>query len=291
MKKFLALALVGLMAASANALTVSIVARSGPNAYTGGTPSLSNGSVGSNTTAGGLLPSAGGAGITVPVSGTATMGIVLELLGGTNVQSGADNPNQISTATIFFANEPQVGQTGVVDLAGINHTSVNRFGNEWRTAAYSTGMNQWINTRTGGVGGDLQGGTVPFVEAFHQINFDDIPAGGQGGNAFGAPNATFLLTEIIVHGVGPVGSEARIVFNTGSTEFFTEESEAYGFQNVNLSGTSQHGGDNATPGGFWYARNGRIKGNAFPIEVVIPEPASVAILGLGALALLRKRVR
>ncbi len=291
MKKFLALALVGLMATSANAMIVTLVARSGPNAYTGGAPSLSNGSVGNNVAGGGVLPSAGGAGMTVQTSGTATMGIVVQLLGGTDGiyqnPDTTDGRNQLSTAIFFLASQT-LGATGAVDLAGVNHTAVNQFGNEWRTFAYSTGMNHWISTRTGGVGGDLLGGTAPFIENFHQIDFDDIPAGGQGGNEAGLPNATFLATEIIVHGI-TLGAEARLVFNTGNSEFFTENSKAYGF--VNSAPATVHGGSNAAPGGFWYAANGRTKQNAFPIEVVIPEPASLAILGMGALALLRKRVR
>jgi hypothetical protein len=291
MKKFLALALVGLMASSASALNVYLVALDGPNAYTGGIPSLANGSVGNNTSgAGGVAPIDGGAGLVVFQSGTARMGIVLSLLDGTNVQSGAQNPNQVSTATVFF-NQAAEGLAQSVDLAGIGFTAVNDNGEEWGTAAYATGMNHWISTRTGGVGGVLTPGAIaPFIEDYHVIAFDDVPAcppGNMcGGNSAGGNNIV-LLQSITVHGI--LEGEARVVFDTSSTEFFNEASQAFGFQNVNSTPTSQHGGDNATPGGFWYAVNGRIKANAFPIQVIVPEPASLALLGLAGLAVLRRR--
>ncbi len=293
MKKFLALALVGLMASSASALNLYLVALDGPNAYTGGVPSLANGSVGQNTSGTGMSPAAGGAGMTVNVSSTARMGIVIQLLSGTDgIYQNPDTPggsNQLSTAIVFF-NQHALGVPGSVDLAGIGFTATNDNGEEWGTSAYATGMIHWISTRTGGSGGVINmGATAPFIEDYHVIAFDDVPACPDGnmcgGNSFEGNNL-FMLQSITVHGI-TLDAEARVVLDTGNTEFFTENSKAYGF--VNADPAAVHGGSAASPGGFWYAANGRTKQNAFPILVQIPEPASVALLGLAGLAVLRRR--
>lgn len=283
MKKFLAVALVGLMAASAQALEITLVARSGPNAYTSGVPSLLNGNIGTNAAGGGLHPSAGGPGITVGVSGTARMGVVIRLMGGTYNEDGnvVVNNNQLSTAIVFL-NQQALGNLGAVDVTGVSLTATNDLDNPWGTCNSSTGMAPFF------AGCTYVGPGAPLIENAHLITFDDVPSGGGGGNSFG-DNRTFLHSEFIVHGIaGHVGEEARVTFDTSLSEFFNEASQQYGFQATAAQG---HGGSTTFRGGYWVPINGAKANNAFPIEVTIPEPATLSLLVIGAAAMLRRRVK
>jgi hypothetical protein len=291
MKRILSLLLIGLLTSRASALNVYLVALSGPNAYHGGVPSLTNGSVGVNSSGGGATAAAGGAGIAVTPSGTGRIGILIELLSGTDgTYQNPDTPNgsnQLTTALVYFNQDTQ-GTPASVDLAGIEFTSVNDHGEEWSTATYSLGMWHWINWRYDGEGGAIApGATPPLIEDYHLFTADDVstcPDGNLcGGNSFEG-NRLLLLQAITVHGRGL--DTASIIFDTTSTFFETEGGKAYGF--VSGAPGPIHGGNQAAPGGYWYAANGRTKMNAFRIES-IPEPASVALLGLAGVAVLRRR--
>lgn len=283
MKKLLAIALVGLMVSNANALFISIVALDGPNAWTGGQPTLANGSVGQNSNVSGLHPSMGGAGATVELSGTARIGVVIELFDGTQFDGGVvDVQNQLSTALVFFDKQAQ-GDAGVVELANVNFTATDDQGMIWSRNNYSTGMTNWIN--------DPVNNPAPFVEDFHQLDGDAFNVGGHGGNSSGG-NSTFLLTSITVTPTPAAveGSEARLIFDFTATEFFAENNDAYGFKSTLVDGDNQGGDPSSAPAGFWGVRNGRLAKDAFPVEVVaVPEPASLALVALGGLALLRRR--
>lgn len=296
MKKFLALALMGLMATSAQALNIYMVALSGPNAYTSGVPTLANGSVGPNSSGGGMAASAGGPGIVVlGPSATARMGLVIELFNGTWQDTGAANPNQLSTATIFFnqiaGSNANQGVLNIIDLANVELAALNNAGALWHTEAYSTGMVEWVTDIRNGLPNTV---TAPLIEDYHLISFDDTASCPQGstcgGNSFAGRNL-WLHTAITVHAKANavLGQEARVSFDQGLSEFFNNSSQAYG---AATTAPTNHGGNSASaPGGLWFAVNGRVKNNAFPIEVSIPEPASLALLALGGMAILRRRVK
>jgi len=290
MKKFLAVVLVGLMATSASAMNIWIVAKSGPLAWNGtSAPTLLNGGVGLNQAGGGLSPFFGGPGIVVQTSGTAKMGVAVQLIDGTiNDLGTVRGPNQLSTAVVFF-NQQALGTLGSVDLAGVSTKAVNDVGNLWHTINFSTGMNHWI-----GLGGVLTGDpNAPLIEDYHSIQFDDMasdptPGTPAGGNSAGI--APFInLMEITVHGIGPVGAQARVTFDSGNSEFFNEGSGQYGFRATLAAAGGHHFGDNGSPGGYWIPGNGATNKNAFPIEVIIPEPATLSLLVIGTAAMLRRR--
>jgi hypothetical protein len=299
MKRFLSMVFVGVFASSASALNLYMVALSGPNRYLGGVPSLPNGSVGPNALGGGTLPSYGGAGVADVISQTARMGIVIQLLDGTDgVYSNPDTPggsNQLSTATVFFNQSVFGGSPESAGLAGIAFTARNDHGEEWGRFAYGEGMAHWVSNRTGGVGGNITPGAspLPYIEDYHVLASDrgaDCPAGNLcGGNSFEGQH-TFLLQSLVVH-IAQFGPSSFVLFDTAMMTLLTETDKPYGFVNQSPTASSVHGGSPAAPGGFWYAVNGRTKGNAFHIESIIPEPASLALLGLAGLLTLRRRRR
>ncbi len=255
-----------LSTAPAPGATLTIVALDGPHAYTGGVPSLTNGGVGINASGGGLPPSAGGPGITVEQGCTARIGVVVELRDGV--------PNQLSIANIYFTGAPS-GSPGAVDLAGVVHTATNAGGNLWNRCQFTTGMDHWIAGATGGGQPTLTGGgPAPFVENFHVLADDSSGLGGGSGNTFDQPNATFLLTEIVVHGVGPVGAEARVNFDVapGATFLASDAFTPFTFQNADPPPAGAFNGL-----GRWWARNGRLATNAFPIEII--DPCNVTDVG------------
>jgi hypothetical protein len=281
---------------SASALTVTLVAMSGPRAYHGGVPSFANGSVGFNTSFGGLPPASGGAGVAIfGPSATARMGIVIRLLSSTDgVYQNPDTPggsNQLSSAFIFL-NQHTLGAPGAIDLAGVGFDARNDRGDEWWRFGYTTGMVEWIATRVGGTGGFTNPAyPAPLIEDFHVIASDDtmgcLFANACGGNSFEG-RSLFTLQTLVVHGTTHT-AEARVLLDFANTEFYTDTGKAYGFRNLTPTTQAVHGGDAAAPGGFWYAANGRTKADAFPIQVWIPEPGSLAILAAGGVWLIRTR--
>jgi hypothetical protein len=290
MKNFLALALAGIMmsAASANAAEVWLVSlEAGQNPWTGGEPSLANGNTGvfngkgnnslANTDAPAITerPCDGGPGLCVTVSGTARMGVVLSLSGG------SEGSDQISTFNGFFDSvlngdgtpDPNVAD-GIIELAAINFTGTNDNGEIWHKLTYSTGM-EWA------LGNPVP---PPFIENFHQISEDKATTGPVGhlggGNSLGG-NDLWLHTEIVVHGL-PAGldKETRLTWNFTETEVFGEDGGLIGNQTA----------DQTLEGpGSWTPRNALDQKSAWPIQVAVPEPATMGLVVIGAVALLRRR--
>lgn len=288
--------LILLASAPASALTVTIVAMTGPRAYQGGVPSFANGSVGVNSSGGGLLPGFGGAGVDIfGPSATARIGIVIRLLSGTDgVYQNPETPggsNQLSFANIFL-NQHALGAPGAFDLAGVGFDARNDSGDEWWRFGYATGMSDWIASRVGGTGGHTSPTfAAPLIEDFHVISSDDTGgcgiANACGGNSFEGRSLLTLQT-LTVHATTHT-AEARLLLDLANSRFATDTGKLYGFRNVTPNAQAIHGGDAGAPGGFWYAANGRTKQDAFPIEVWIPEPGSIALLSVGAAWLARPR--
>jgi len=287
MKKVLALALVGLMASTASAAWMSIVALDGPNAWTGGEPSATNGAIGVNFLGVGATPQAGGPGIVIAgPSATARIGVVVECV-------AASPTSNIDTVNLFFTGLTGGGGTptpGAANIAAVQDSATNALGHIWERFQYPNGtsMKDWAD-----------GGFTPYgpVVEEYNVNASDQIGGveGEGGNFAGQANETFLLQDVTIHGVlgADDGSVYTLLgFDTGATEVFASgpdvntgtgvlEHHQYVYTDVGLEPALGHSG-------FWYARNGRAAKTAFPV-VVLPEPGALSLLALGGLALIRRR--
>lgn len=275
---------------ASHAMLISLVSLTpGQNPYTGGVPSLINGGVGFNEYGGGLSPRDGGAGVYMPVSGTAKIGLLVEL--ELSQSSLEPVPDQITFIFVFF--DDALDQWGPgewaddptsVELEAVKKTVLNSDGDPWRSAGYSFGMGQWV-----GVGGSDP--TAPYINDFHGIYDDDRnvanPVPGPG-NTFGLPNSTQIAFEIVVH--GRQEGEARVLipgrdpYGDIITEFDTGTMDGSGTDYLTYTYAPTGSDEPYT----WMPRNGRTKKNAFPI-LVIPEPGSLTLLMVGGIALHRRR--
>jgi hypothetical protein len=270
MKKVLALAVAGLMVASANAAYVSIVALDGPNAYVGGTPSLLNGGVGTQNIEGtGGSPAEGGPGIVIAApSATARIGVVVEL---------ADPSATVDGVNLFFEAAGLGGTPGSVDISSSDLVATNSFGNAWVAGIYAngTGLKDWDDAGQVGNSGAFNG---TFIENYHLLASDQVSKGGEGGNTGGS----FLLNEIVVHGV--IGNADGSVYDM--VGFSSSQMEV--FNDFALLSYIAGGGPVSDHLTQWAARNGYNRKSGFPI-VVLPEPGALSLLALGGLAVIRRR--
>ena len=260
-----------------------------------------------NSDAGQLSPCMGGPGLCVEPSGTARMGVVISLIGGTSSQTTTifdGFGQQISTSLQFFDSlENSATISGgvaneIIDLS--NYTSINPLaahndqGELWHLLDHSTGMIEWLR--------DMDNEPAPFIENYHQITEDlqtNAPPGHQGGGNTANGNHTWLHSIVTVHGTldgmsqtdsNGNGLETRLIWDqTGKAEFFNQ------IEKIPMIKMSSEipilEGDELITSTGWVPRNGFGQKSAWPIEVgtYVPEPASLSLIILGGLGLFVRR--
>jgi hypothetical protein len=213
------------------------------------------------------------AGVTLPLGGTARLGIVIELMDGTYEDTGEYVQNQISTAIPFL---DVLGATTSVRLVSTRMLAVNDAGETWHTEGYATGMNHWAYDQTAAPG--------PLLNAYHLIAFDDRPSRPPGhtggGNSF-AGRRIILLSEIVVEPVECCDQVASVVFAPNISEYFSEDSQQLPTIFGGGGGVLNHGGHSLNARrGYMYVRNAHTQASAFEIQVT-PSNSGACCLGGG----------
>ncbi len=208
-----------------------------------------------DTYAGGVPAPDDLAGVTIPPGGVARLGVVIELLDGTNWESGLPEPNTLAGCSFSFrkTSPTPAGALRLVDMTG---TAVNDHDQPWDQLFSSVAVLNWLRGR------EYQ--TAPALDIF-SFSIRDVPPAGEqtpvGNSVAGA--SVIVVAEILVRGNGVPGTWGLTIHVPASFLSGIDGKPYY----YAADDTFGHGPLTPNFAGTWIARNATSPQNSFVIEV------------------------
>jgi predicted outer membrane repeat protein len=207
-----------------------------------------------DTYAGGVPTAEDMAGVTIPPGGVARIGVVIELLDGTNWETGLSEPNTLASCWFSFGKSPS-SPAGAVRLVNLTGTAVNDLGLPW-DRAYGFPLAEWLGGRA------YQ--SAPAIEDLGFSTRDLPPAGASVpiGNSAGGVS-TIVAAELVLRGNG-VPTLYELTMDVPSSGLEDLGGKRYYYASSDIYG---HGRPSSTYGGTWIARNTLSAATRFVIEI------------------------